>query len=110
MANDPARRGRADLESEIVRQTRDAFRIKDDWPQALIMSMGTVFLLAGLGLDIAKFSADLDQYKQKGRNADRENGSGAFSEYATAHPGWSLLALGTALTLVGYFIPMKRAK
>src|ERR1700760_354855 len=90
------------IENEIVRQTREAFHVKDDWPQALVMSMGVLFLLAGLGLDIAHFTGEGPK--------DKPAASGGFVRtIAIDHPGAWLLALGTAFTLIGYFLPRKRA-
>ena len=87
------------IEKEIVRQTRQAFRIKDDWPQSLIMSMGVVFLLSGLGLRIA-------------RHVPNRPGApkGIVQTMTTSRPhGRTFLALGALLAMLGYCVPMKRA-
>lgn len=93
------RRGPSPIEKEILRQTHEAFHIKNDWPQSLVMSMGVVFLLSGLGLRIS-------------RHVPNRPGApkGIVQTFTTDRPdGRMFLALGTALALLGYFIPMKRA-
>ncbi len=98
MAARPRQR-RSPIEKEIVRQTHEAFHIKDDWPQSLVMSMGAVFLLSGLGLRIA-------------RHAPNRPGAprGVVQTLTTDRPdGRMFLALGALLAMLGYFVPMKRA-
>lgn len=98
MAAKPRQRA-SPIEKEIVRQTREAFHIKDDWPQSLIMSMGVVFLLSGLGLRIA-------------RDIPNRPGApkGVIQKMTTDRPdGRMFLALGAVLALLGYLVPMKRA-
>ena len=82
-----------------MNRLRDAFTIKDDWPQALVMSMGTLFLLCGLALEIVQYLSVHDGSKTVP--------SGTF---VASHPGLILLGLGVAFILVGYFLPRTRAK
>lgn len=100
MARTGARREESAMEREIVRQTHEAFRVKDDWPQALMMSMGVAFLLAGLGLRIAGFVPD------------RPGGPRSLLQRLTTERprGFAVLGIGAAFVLLGYLLPMKRAK
>ena len=100
MAKERAQERGTLIEREIVRQTHEAFQVKDDWPQSLLMSMGVVFLLAGLGLHVARFVPD------------RPGAPRTIPQYLTAERprGLMLLGIGAAFALLGYFFPMKRAK
>ncbi len=74
-----------------------SFKVKDDWPQSLVMSMGTLFLLCGLALEIVQYLTV---------RGGGKTGDGVLSW----HPGLYLLPIGAAFLLIGYFLPRKRAK
>ena len=74
-----------------------SFKVKDDWPQSLVMSMGTLFLLCGLALEIVQYLTVRD-------------GGKAGDGMLAWHPGLYLLPIGAAFLLIGYLLPRKRAK